>query len=46
MRKSSASLLPASPGSRDSPALSAALDPLGVPWRDEGPGYVYLGVEP
>ena len=25
-------------------ALHAALDPLGVPWRDEGPGFVYLGV--
>ena len=24
------------------PALAAALDPLGVPWRDEGPGFVYL----
>ena len=28
------------------PALHAALDPLGVPWRDEGPGYLYLGVAP
>jgi hypothetical protein len=27
-------------------ALAAALDPLGVPFRDEGPGFVYLGVEP
>ena len=27
-------------------ALHAALDPLGVPFRDEGPGFVYLGVEP
>jgi hypothetical protein len=26
------------------PALASALDPLGVPWRDEGPGFVYLGV--
>lgn len=26
------------------PALTAALDPLGVPFRDEGPGFVYLGV--
>lgn len=26
------------------PALHAALDPLGVTWRDEGPGLVYLGV--
>ncbi|HZI98006.1 MAG TPA: alkaline phosphatase family protein [Actinomycetales bacterium] len=26
------------------PALHAALDPLGVGWRDEGPGFVYLGV--
>ncbi len=25
------------------PALAAALDPLGVSWRDEGPGLVYLG---
>ncbi|GAB2698552.1 alkaline phosphatase family protein [Thalassiella azotivora] len=25
------------------PALHAALDPLGVPWRDEGPGLLYLG---
>lgn len=25
------------------PALAAALDPLGIPWRDEGPGLVYLG---
>jgi len=25
------------------PALHAALDPLGVPWRDEGPGFLYLG---
>jgi hypothetical protein len=28
------------------PALAAALDPLGVPFRDEGPGFVYLGVAP
>ena len=28
------------------PALSSALDPLGVPWRDEGPGFIYLGVDP
>ena len=28
------------------PALHAALDPLGVPFRDEGPGFVYLGVSP
>ncbi len=28
------------------PALSAALDPLGVPWRDEGPGFLYVGVGP
>ena len=28
------------------PALAAALDPLGVPWRDEGPGMLYLGVGP
>jgi len=27
-------------------ALHAALDPLGVPFRDEGPGFVYLGVAP
>jgi phosphonoacetate hydrolase len=26
------------------PALARALDPLAVPWRDEGPGFVYLGV--
>jgi len=26
------------------PALHTALDPLGVGWRDEGPGFVYLGV--
>ncbi len=26
------------------PALHAALDPLGVPFRDEGPGFLYLGV--
>ncbi|WP_088281318.1 alkaline phosphatase family protein [Kineosporia sp. A_224] len=26
------------------PALAAALDPLGVGWRDEGPGFLYLGV--
>ena len=26
------------------PALRAALDPLGIGWRDEGPGFVYLGV--
>ena len=26
------------------PALAAALDPLGVQFRDEGPGFVYLGV--
>jgi predicted AlkP superfamily pyrophosphatase or phosphodiesterase len=26
------------------PALHAALDPLDVPWRDEGPGFLYLGV--
>ena len=26
------------------PALRAALEPLGVGWRDEGPGFVYLGV--
>lgn len=26
------------------PALAAALDPIGVPWRDEGPGFLYLGV--
>jgi hypothetical protein len=25
------------------PALSQALDPLGVSWRDEGPGLVYFG---
>ncbi len=24
------------------PALRAALDPLGVAWRDEGPGFLYL----
>jgi phosphonoacetate hydrolase len=24
------------------PALHAALDPLGVAWRDEGPGFLYL----
>lgn len=28
------------------PALHEALDPLGVPWRDEGPGFLYLGVAP
>jgi hypothetical protein len=28
------------------PALASALDPLGVPWRDEGPGFLYLGVDP
>ncbi|MFP5347870.1 MAG: alkaline phosphatase family protein [Actinomycetes bacterium] len=28
------------------PALHAALDPFGVTWRDEGPGFLYLGVEP
>lgn len=28
------------------PRLAAALDPLGVPWRDEGPGFLYLGVLP
>jgi membrane-anchored protein YejM (alkaline phosphatase superfamily) len=28
------------------PALSAALDPLGVDWVDEGPGFLYLGVQP
>jgi len=27
------------------PALAAALEPLGVPWRDEGPGFIYLGVQ-
>ncbi len=27
-------------------ALHAALDPLGIPFRDEGPGFVYLGVAP
>jgi phosphonoacetate hydrolase len=26
------------------PALHEALDPLGIGWRDEGPGFVYLGV--
>ena len=26
------------------PALHAALDPLGVEFRDEGPGFLYLGV--
>ncbi len=26
------------------PALHTALDPLGVSWRDEGPGFLYLGV--
>jgi phosphonoacetate hydrolase len=26
------------------PALHAALDPLGVGWRDEGPGFLYLRV--
>ncbi|MEJ2578579.1 MAG: alkaline phosphatase family protein [Kineosporiaceae bacterium] len=25
------------------PALAAALDPLGIPWRDEGPGLIYFG---
>jgi hypothetical protein len=25
------------------PALHEALDPLGIGWRDEGPGFVYLG---
>ncbi|NLT54501.1 MAG: nucleotide pyrophosphatase [Actinomycetales bacterium] len=25
------------------PALHEALDPLGVTWRDEGPGFVYFG---
>jgi hypothetical protein len=28
------------------PALRAALDPIGVPFRDEGPGFVYLGPVP
>lgn len=28
------------------PALAEALDPLGVPWVDEGPGFLYLGVSP
>ena len=28
------------------PALAAALDPLGVPWRDEGPGFLYVGGVP
>ncbi|MEZ5115089.1 MAG: alkaline phosphatase family protein [Candidatus Nanopelagicales bacterium] len=28
------------------PALAAALDPLGLPWVDEGPGFLYLGVAP
>jgi hypothetical protein len=23
-------------------ALGTALDPLGVAWRDEGPGFLYL----
>ena len=32
-------------GSWDS-ALRAALGPHGVPFRDEGPGFVYLGVQP
>lgn len=27
-----------------SPALHEALDPFGIGWRDEGPGFVYLGV--
>jgi hypothetical protein len=26
------------------PALAGALEPLGTSWRDEGPGFVYLGV--
>jgi len=26
------------------PALHDALDPIGVGWRDEGPGLLYLGV--
>jgi predicted AlkP superfamily pyrophosphatase or phosphodiesterase len=26
------------------PALAGALEPLGGTWRDEGPGFVYLGV--
>jgi predicted AlkP superfamily pyrophosphatase or phosphodiesterase len=26
------------------PALAAALEPFGMGWRDEGPGFVYLGV--
>lgn len=26
------------------PALHEAVDPLGTGWRDEGPGFVYLGV--
>ncbi|HEX5510243.1 MAG TPA: alkaline phosphatase family protein [Actinomycetales bacterium] len=26
------------------PALTAALEPFGIGWRDEGPGFVYLGV--
>ena len=26
------------------PSLAAALDPLGASWRDEGPGFLYLGV--
>jgi phosphonoacetate hydrolase len=25
------------------PAVAAALDPLGVPWREEGPGFLYVG---
>jgi predicted AlkP superfamily pyrophosphatase or phosphodiesterase len=29
-----------------SAALAAALDPLGVSWRDEGPGFLYLGTPP
>lgn len=28
------------------PTLHESLDPLGIPWRDEGPGFLYLGVAP
>lgn len=27
------------------PVLQSVLDPRGVAWRDEGPGFIYLGIE-
>ncbi len=38
----------ADPGCRGdwTAALEKALAPLGVPWREEGPGFLYLGVDP